>query len=133
MAGLNFVGNAAYQSVKPDRENVAQFEFISWVLSQWASMTEVRELFSRMNLTGSPFSEQLPAAGRHGEPGAADLHPDRPVPPCGDPGRAADAAGHRGHRAVHRHGRGRQRHHLRAHEGGDARGLDRPRLGGERV
>ena len=65
MAGLNFVGNAAYQSVKPDRENVAQFEFIPWVLSQCASMTEVRELLSRMNLTGTPFSEQLPAAGLH--------------------------------------------------------------------
>ena len=59
MAGLNFVGNAAYQSVKPDRENVAQFEFIPWVLSQCASMTEVRELFVRKSWKSfsSPESE----------------------------------------------------------------------------
>ena len=44
---------------------MAQFEFIPWVLSQCASMKEVRELLSRMNLTGTPFSEQLPAAGLH--------------------------------------------------------------------
>lgn len=65
MAGLNFVGNAVYPSIKSDRENVAQFEFIPWVLSQCASMKEVRELLGRMNLTGTPFSEQLPAAGLH--------------------------------------------------------------------
>ena len=33
MAGLNFVGNAVYQEVQTDRENVAQFEFIPWILS----------------------------------------------------------------------------------------------------
>ena len=32
MAGLNFVGNAAYANVKPDVTNVAQFEFIPWNL-----------------------------------------------------------------------------------------------------
>lgn len=65
MAGLNFVGNASYQSVKEDRENVAQFEFIPWVLSQCASMEQVRNLLSGINLTGTPFSSQLPAAGLH--------------------------------------------------------------------
>ena len=33
MAGLNFVGNAVYQEVEEGRENVAQFEFIPWILS----------------------------------------------------------------------------------------------------
>ena len=28
MAGLNFVGSAQYAEVVPDRENIAQFEFI---------------------------------------------------------------------------------------------------------
>ena len=36
MAGLNFVGNAVYQEPVEDKENVAQFEFIPWVLSQCA-------------------------------------------------------------------------------------------------
>ena len=50
MAGLNFVGNAAYANVKPDVTNVAQFEFIPWILSQCASVAEVRTLLSHMNL-----------------------------------------------------------------------------------
>ena len=65
MAGLNFVGNAVYESEKADRENVAQFEFIPWVLSQCASMKEVRTLLERINLTGTSFSPQLPTAGLH--------------------------------------------------------------------
>ena len=32
MAGLNFVGNAAYSEVKEGKENIAQFEFIPWIL-----------------------------------------------------------------------------------------------------
>ena len=36
MAGLNFVGNAAYANPVSDKENVAQFEFIPWILSQCA-------------------------------------------------------------------------------------------------
>jgi len=41
MAGLNFVGNAVYSEVQPDVENIAQFEFIPWILSQCASLAEV--------------------------------------------------------------------------------------------
>ena len=46
MAGLNFVG-------------------IPWILSQCAELSQARELISGMNLTGTPFSEQLPAAQLH--------------------------------------------------------------------
>ena len=38
MAGLNFVGNAMYQEVVEGRENIAQFEFIPWILAQCASV-----------------------------------------------------------------------------------------------
>ena len=65
MAGLNFVGNAVYRSVEPDRENVAQFELISWVLGQCASVVEARGLLEKMNLTDTPFSEKLPVAQLH--------------------------------------------------------------------
>ena len=37
MAGLNFVGNAAYADPVSGKENVAQFEFIPWILSQCAT------------------------------------------------------------------------------------------------
>jgi len=40
MAGLNFVGNAVYAQVQKEKKNVAQFEFIPWVLSQCANLKE---------------------------------------------------------------------------------------------
>mgnify|MGYP000956754899 CR=1 FL=1 len=42
MAGLNFVGNASYQKPQEDHDNIAQFEFIPWILSQCASVKEAR-------------------------------------------------------------------------------------------
>ena len=65
MAGLNFVGNAVYQEVEEGRENVAQFEFIPWILSKCATVKEARESLNKMNLVGTPFSEQLPSAQLH--------------------------------------------------------------------
>lgn len=60
MAGLNFVGNAAYEKVILDDESdaiqVAQFEFIPWILSQCSSVIEARTKLSQMRLTGTPFS-----------------------------------------------------------------------------
>ena len=68
MAGLNFVGNAVY--AEPDteadeKENVSQYEFIPWVLSQCSSVKEVRSLLMRINLVGTPYSEMFPAAQLH--------------------------------------------------------------------
>jgi len=40
MAGLNFVGNAKYYDVDEDKENVAQYEFINYILSQCASVLD---------------------------------------------------------------------------------------------
>ena len=65
MAGLNFVGNAAYAAPCAGKRNVAQFEFIPWILGQCADLDEVRALLDRMNLVGTPFSEQLPSAQLH--------------------------------------------------------------------
>ena len=65
MAGLNFVGNAVYSEVQPDVENIAQFEFIPWILSLGASLAEVRKLLNRINIVNTPFSEQLPLAQLH--------------------------------------------------------------------
>lgn len=65
MAGLNFVGNASYQQMEEKKDHVAQFEFIPWILSQCKDVTEAREKLNHMNLTGTPFSEQLPPAQLH--------------------------------------------------------------------
>ena len=37
IAGLNFVGNARYAAPQDGRQNVAQFEFIPWLLRQCAT------------------------------------------------------------------------------------------------
>lgn len=65
MAGLNFVGNAVYKENVPDRDNIAQFEFIPWILGQCDSVREARVLLKNMNLTGVPFDEKLPPAQLH--------------------------------------------------------------------
>ena len=65
MAGLNFVGNAVYAEPVSGKENVAQFEFIPWILSRCATIPEVREALARMNLVGTHFSPQMPAASLH--------------------------------------------------------------------
>ena len=65
MAGLNFVGNAAYGQIVEGRENVAQFEFIPWILSQCASVRQARERLARIQLTATPFSDRLPCAQLH--------------------------------------------------------------------
>lgn len=65
MAGLNFVGNAHYGDTAPGRDNVAQFEFIPWILGQCEGVKRARALLERVNLTATPFSDRLPAAQLH--------------------------------------------------------------------
>ena len=65
MAGLNFVGNAVYYDVLQDKDNVAAFEFVPWILSQCATVAQAREKISRLNLTKDNFSQQLPTSSLH--------------------------------------------------------------------
>ena len=65
MAGLNFVGNAVYHEPVDGMDNVAQFEFIPWILGQCATLEDARRLLARVNLTSTAFSSELPAAQLH--------------------------------------------------------------------
>ncbi|MBD8968098.1 MAG: linear amide C-N hydrolase [Ruminococcus sp. SR1/5] len=65
MAGLNFVGNAVYNEVENGKENVAQFEFIPWILGKCATVQEAKECLKKINLVKTPFSEMLPCAQLH--------------------------------------------------------------------
>ena len=65
MAGLNFVGNAVYSDILEEKENVAQFEFIPYILSQCANIYEVKEKLSNINITNTRFSEKFPCAELH--------------------------------------------------------------------
>lgn len=65
MAGLNFVGNAYYEKEKEGKDNIAQFEFIPWILGQCANVQEAKALLADINLTDTPYSDQLPLAQLH--------------------------------------------------------------------
>lgn len=65
MAALNFVGNAHYNKRNETKENVAQFEFIPWILCQCSSVKEARERLECVNLTDTPFSNEFPLAQLH--------------------------------------------------------------------
>lgn len=59
MAGLNFVGNARYFKDIPDKDNVAQYEFIPYILAKCADVNDAKELISKINITDTPFDEQM--------------------------------------------------------------------------
>lgn len=65
MAGLNFVGNAVYGEPVDGSKNVAQFEFIPWILSKCGNLDEARKALSTLNLVGTPYSDNFPAAKLH--------------------------------------------------------------------
>lgn len=65
MAGLNFVGNAHYNEKIQGKDNIAQFEFIPWILCQCSSVKEARILLKKINLDNTAFSKKLPLAQLH--------------------------------------------------------------------
>ena len=65
MAGLNFPTNADYKNEEDDKDNIAPFEFIPWILSQCANLKEARDLLNKINIVNINFSEQLPASPLH--------------------------------------------------------------------
>lgn len=64
MAGLNFVGNAKYGEDLDDKKNVAQYEFIPWILCQCHSVKAAKELLFDSNITARPFKD-FPCASLH--------------------------------------------------------------------
>lgn len=65
MAGLNFVGNAVYREPTVEKDNIAQFEFIPWILSQCSSVKDAKDILQKVNITPEAFSEKLPASQLH--------------------------------------------------------------------
>ena len=65
MAGLNFVGNAYYREKENGKDNIAQFEFIPWILSKCATVKQAREIIQKINILNIPFNDKLPLAQLH--------------------------------------------------------------------
>ncbi len=47
MAGLNFAVSAHYAEPQDGKQNIAQFEFIPWVLSQYATIEQARSAIEK--------------------------------------------------------------------------------------
>lgn len=65
MAGLNFVGNAIYNSPVDGKDNIAQFELIPWILGRCKSVDEACDMLDRINLTNDAFRSSLSPSQLH--------------------------------------------------------------------
>ena len=65
LAGLNFPANAFYNEPKETKENVASYEFITWILSQCKNLNEAKELLLKINITGKAFADNFAPTPLH--------------------------------------------------------------------
>lgn len=65
MAGLNFEGNAVFNEIDPNMNNVAPYEFIPYILGQCKTVAEARVLLEKVNLVNLAFSDKLPVSSLH--------------------------------------------------------------------
>lgn len=65
IAGLNFVGNAVYQDRDHNKDNIASFELIPWLLCQCSTVNQAQALLDTINIWNIPFNSQLPPARLH--------------------------------------------------------------------
>ncbi len=65
MAGLNFPDNATYYKIAREKDNVAPFELIPWILAQCSRIDEAKRLLDKINVADIPFSERLPLSPLH--------------------------------------------------------------------
>lgn len=65
MAGLNFPGYAHYFPPVPDKDNIASFELIPWILSQCRNLAQARTKLMNLSVCDLPFSAALPPSPLH--------------------------------------------------------------------
>lgn len=65
MAGLNFPGFAKYNEVDKNKDNVAPYELIPWILGQCSTIEEVKKLIANLNIVNINFSEELRVSPLH--------------------------------------------------------------------
>lgn len=65
MAGLNFIGNAKYNKPTKEKNNIAHFELIPWILCQCTNVEVAVQLLKETNITDELFNTKLPVAELH--------------------------------------------------------------------
>lgn len=79
LAGLNFPDNATYHAKAENKDNIAPFELIPWLLGQCATVAEAVEFLRKLNLWNIPFNQQFPLSPLHwlmaGKTGSVVIEP----------------------------------------------------------
>ena len=65
MAGLNFVGNAVYQSFEVNQTNLCTFELIPYLLGYFKTVEEIRDALKHIRILTTAFRNDLPASELH--------------------------------------------------------------------
>ena len=65
MAGLNFPDNTEYKECAEDKDNIAPFEFIPWILGQCRSVKEAKMLLGKIQLVNISFNEHFQVSPLH--------------------------------------------------------------------
>lgn len=65
MAGLNFVGNARFADFSAERNNLAQFELLPYILGKCGTLAEAKRELRLINLVKTPFNDSTPPSELH--------------------------------------------------------------------
>ncbi len=65
MAALDFPDNAFYQAPKKDGLEIAPFELILWVLSQYRTVAEARPILKKIKIADIAYGDMFPQAPLH--------------------------------------------------------------------
>lgn len=65
MAGLSFPGNAVYSEYQEEKDNIAPFEFIPWILGRCSTVEEAADSLRNINLVNMDFNNHLPLSPLH--------------------------------------------------------------------
>lgn len=65
MAGLSFERNACYYEAVSEKQNIAPFELIPYLLGQCESVDEAEEILAEVNIVNVAYSNELPLSHLH--------------------------------------------------------------------
>ncbi len=65
IAGLNFPESAAYMPIAPEKDNIAPFELIPYLLAKSGSLSQAESSLENANIVNIPFSNALPLSPLH--------------------------------------------------------------------
>ena len=65
MAGLSFEGNAVYNEMEENKDNISSYEFIAYILSLCKNVKEAKEKLRNINIVNVSFSPEFPPSPLH--------------------------------------------------------------------